>query len=363
MTGDRDLPGHAPQALPVTEADRRRSALVGRLVSRGTVRNPAVRRALRTVPRHSFLPGVDLRIAYADEAVALKWADGRALSSVSQPTMVASMLEMLDVQLGAHILEIGTGSGYNAALLSELAGEGGLVVSVEIDSELARDRGVAARLGRIRGRRGSRGRRSRGMAGFRSLRQDHRNSGGFAARAELGPPAVRRWPDGRAARRRARSRDLRQGGRPSRASRILPRPVHTHALRASGSGRRTALVCGRLPRKSGVRAFASEPRLETALRAEKYRSAEAVGSDLDSELGDERDPAHWIRDMAVGRHTETEAHDVHRVPDVVVSLEQDHATRGDPATHRNGVLGRPLEQLESGGNDGGGLDARSTPDA
>ncbi len=67
--------------------------------------------------------------------------------------------------------------------------------------------------------------------------------------------------------------------------------------------------------------------------------------------------------MAVGRHTETEAHDVHRVPDVVVSLEQDHATRGDPATHRNGVLGRPLEQLESGGNDGGGLDARSTPDA
>ncbi len=137
MTGDRDLPGHAPQALPVTEADRRRSALVGRLVSRGTVRNPAVRRALRTVPRHSFLPGVDLRIAYADEAVALKWAGGRALSSVSQPTMVASMLEMLDVQLGAHILEICTGSGYNAALLSELAGEGGLVVSVEIDSELA----------------------------------------------------------------------------------------------------------------------------------------------------------------------------------------------------------------------------------
>lgn len=75
--------------------------------------------------------------AYADEAVALKWAHGRALSSVSQPTMVASMLEMLDVHLGAHVLEIGTGSGYNAALLAELAGDEGLVVTVELDAKLA----------------------------------------------------------------------------------------------------------------------------------------------------------------------------------------------------------------------------------
>jgi protein-L-isoaspartate(D-aspartate) O-methyltransferase len=110
-------------------------------VSRGTVRTPAVERALRTVPRHCFLPGVDLRIAYADEAVALKWAGkwagGGALSAVSQPTMVARMLEMLDVSNAARVLEIGTGSGYNAALLSELAGDRGLVVSIEIDAELA----------------------------------------------------------------------------------------------------------------------------------------------------------------------------------------------------------------------------------
>ncbi len=138
MTGDDgDLPGPTPKGPPPTEADVRRSALVDRLVGRGTVRTAAVERALRTVPRHCFLPGVDLRIAYADEAVALKWAGGKALSSVSQPTMVASMLEMLDVRVAARVLEIGTGSGYNAALLSELAGERGLVVSVEIDTELA----------------------------------------------------------------------------------------------------------------------------------------------------------------------------------------------------------------------------------
>jgi protein-L-isoaspartate(D-aspartate) O-methyltransferase len=119
------------------EAAELRSALVDRLVSRGTVKTDSVQRALRVVPRHSFLPGVDLRFAYADEAVALKWANGRALSSVSQPTMVASMLEMLDVHRGARVLEIGTGSGYNAALLSELAGDEGLVVSIEVDAQLA----------------------------------------------------------------------------------------------------------------------------------------------------------------------------------------------------------------------------------
>ena len=119
------------------EGSRRRSALVDHLIRRGAVRTAPVEEALRSVPRHAFLPGLDLRTAYADEAVALKWEHGRALSTISQPTMVASMLEMLDVRRGARVLEIGTGSGYNAALLFEIVGDRGAVVTIELDADLA----------------------------------------------------------------------------------------------------------------------------------------------------------------------------------------------------------------------------------
>jgi len=101
------------------------------------VTSPQVEQALREVPRHAFLPGLSLASAYADEAIGLKWHQGVPVSSVSQPSMVASMLEMLEVEPGSRILEIGTGSGYNAALLATLAGETGRVVSIEIDAQLA----------------------------------------------------------------------------------------------------------------------------------------------------------------------------------------------------------------------------------
>ncbi|PRW63914.1 methyltransferase domain-containing protein [Actinopolyspora mortivallis] len=58
-------------------------------------------------------------------------------SSCSQPYLVAAMLDALDVRPGDHVLEIGTGTGWNAALLSELVGEHGHVVSVEVDADLA----------------------------------------------------------------------------------------------------------------------------------------------------------------------------------------------------------------------------------
>lgn len=111
--------------------------MVDTLVARGRVSTPDVERALRSVPRHVFLPGSALHVSYADEAVAIKWQGGVAISSVSQPSMIASMLEMLDVHEGMRILEIGTGSGYNSALLATLAGERGEVVTVEVDEELA----------------------------------------------------------------------------------------------------------------------------------------------------------------------------------------------------------------------------------
>ena len=120
----------------VDEAELR-SHLVDFLIERGRVRTPAVERAMRSVSRRSFLPGLALKTTYADEAVAIKWQGGRAISSVSQPSMIASMLEMLDVREGSNVLEIGTGSGYNAALLATLAGHSGSVVTVEIDAQLA----------------------------------------------------------------------------------------------------------------------------------------------------------------------------------------------------------------------------------
>lgn len=111
--------------------------MVDRLVTTGSVKSSVVEKAMRSVPRHCFVPGIDPRIAHADEAIAIKRHHGVVVSSVSQPTMVATMLEMLDVRAGSRVLEIGTGSGYNAALLSELTGERGSVVSIEVDKVLA----------------------------------------------------------------------------------------------------------------------------------------------------------------------------------------------------------------------------------
>ena len=62
-----------------------RSRMVDRLVQRGRLKSPAVERAMRTVARHAFLPGLGLASTYADEAVAIKWSGGRVISSVSQP--------------------------------------------------------------------------------------------------------------------------------------------------------------------------------------------------------------------------------------------------------------------------------------
>jgi protein-L-isoaspartate(D-aspartate) O-methyltransferase len=89
------------------------------------------------VPRHLFLPDVPLELSYSDTAVPTHWDNQTAVSSASQPTIVAIMLQQLRTLLGAHVLEIGAGTGYNAALLSELAGRAGSVTSLEIDPVIA----------------------------------------------------------------------------------------------------------------------------------------------------------------------------------------------------------------------------------
>jgi protein-L-isoaspartate(D-aspartate) O-methyltransferase len=113
-----------------------RRALVERLVVRRTARSSSVVHALRDVPRHAFLPEISMELAYADRSIALIVEDGVTVSSVSQPSMIAEMLEQLNVQPGNRVLEIGTGSGYNAALLAYLAGGQGSVVTVDLDAGL-----------------------------------------------------------------------------------------------------------------------------------------------------------------------------------------------------------------------------------
>jgi protein-L-isoaspartate(D-aspartate) O-methyltransferase len=115
---------------------RLRETLVAQLERAGIIRSRAVAAAMRAVPRHLFLPTVRPEETYADQAIALKVDGDEILSSISQPSMIAQMLEVLEVRPGDRVLEVGTGSGYNAALLSHLAGPSGSVTSIELDLEI-----------------------------------------------------------------------------------------------------------------------------------------------------------------------------------------------------------------------------------
>lgn len=108
--------------------------LVDVLVADGSVRSPHVEAAFRSVLRHHFLPGTPLDEVYSGTAIVTRRRpDGMPTSSSSDPRIMARMLEQLDVQPGHHVLEIGAGTGYNAALLGHLTGGKGRVTTVDID--------------------------------------------------------------------------------------------------------------------------------------------------------------------------------------------------------------------------------------
>lgn len=133
MTGSPGGDGPADQAAL-------RERMVAGLRASGALHDERVAAALAAVPRHAFLPGTDPGQAYADDAVVTKLdAGGYPVSSASQPAIVALMLEQLGVQPGDRVLEIGAGTGYNAALLAVLAGPGGRVTTVDIDPDVAAD--------------------------------------------------------------------------------------------------------------------------------------------------------------------------------------------------------------------------------
>lgn len=110
---------------------RLRQEMVRTQIAERGVRDPRVLEAMLRVPRHLFVPG-DLRHrAYDDSPLPI--GEGQ---TISQPYMVAWMTELLDVDEEDRVLEIGTGSGYQAAILCELTGE---VFSIEKNPVLARE--------------------------------------------------------------------------------------------------------------------------------------------------------------------------------------------------------------------------------
>ena len=97
--------------------------------AREPILDPAVLAAMRKVPRHELVPGEVRALAYADRPLPIDYGQ-----TISQPYVVAFMTEKLEPKANDRILEIGTGSGYQAAVLAEIVAE---VHSIEIVPELA----------------------------------------------------------------------------------------------------------------------------------------------------------------------------------------------------------------------------------
>lgn len=127
--------------LPSDPYAGEREAMVRRQIAGRGIIDPRVLDALRTVPRHAFVPPEKACRAYEDHPLEI--GSGQ---TISQPYMVAKMTELLELTPQSRVLEIGTGSGYQAAVLSHLAAS---VLTVERVEPLARRAsGLLAELGR-----------------------------------------------------------------------------------------------------------------------------------------------------------------------------------------------------------------------
>ena len=123
----------APKLTPTTrdsDAERRAKMVETQIVARG-VRDPRVLAAMREVPRHLFVPETEAPHAYEDHPLPIG-----GNQTISQPYIVALMTELAEIAPEEKALEIGTGSGYQSAVLARLARE---VYSIEIVPQLARE--------------------------------------------------------------------------------------------------------------------------------------------------------------------------------------------------------------------------------
>jgi protein-L-isoaspartate(D-aspartate) O-methyltransferase len=127
-----------------------RARMVRRIVAGGGLSDPAWRAAFEQVPRHLFVLGYDpehpvpadprLRLrrlsgAYADRPIATHVVQGELVSSSSQPSLMALMCEALEVRDGDSVLEVGAGTGYNAALLAHRLGPDA-VTTMDLEPEI-----------------------------------------------------------------------------------------------------------------------------------------------------------------------------------------------------------------------------------
>ena len=114
---------------PVATSEAARKHMVEQQLAGRDIRNPRVLDAMRRVPRHEFVPEAMRLGAYDDTPLPIGYNQ-----TISQPYIVAFMTEALELEPTHKVLEIGTGSGYQAAVLAELAGE---VYTIEIVEPLA----------------------------------------------------------------------------------------------------------------------------------------------------------------------------------------------------------------------------------
>jgi protein-L-isoaspartate(D-aspartate) O-methyltransferase len=122
-----ESPARAKEDAAWTEERRR---MVETQLAARDIHDPKVLAAMKRVPRHLFVPENERRYAYGDGPLPI--GEGQ---TISQPYIVAYMTQALDLQPGDRVLEVGTGSGYQAAVLAELVNE---VDTIEILPELAR---------------------------------------------------------------------------------------------------------------------------------------------------------------------------------------------------------------------------------
>ena len=163
MPIDKTVPDHAQESDETSHPDLRSyiPAYVDHLKESGAINETVVEMAFRHVPRHLFVQrfyvgdeksgweqvehdssraqAEHLETIYSDAALVTRLEGNVPTSSTSQPSLMAGMLELLELRPGMRVLEIGAGTGYNSALMAELVGDPSLVTTMDIQEDVADD--------------------------------------------------------------------------------------------------------------------------------------------------------------------------------------------------------------------------------
>lgn len=114
------------------ELEKEKKEVISHLEATGKLKSPEIKRAMLTVKRELFVLPEYRKDAWLDTPLPIV-----GTSTISAPHMYAIMLEAVKLKPGEKVLEVGSGSGYGAALMKEIVGENGKVITVEIDREVA----------------------------------------------------------------------------------------------------------------------------------------------------------------------------------------------------------------------------------